>query len=86
MSTKKNEKKDMGCSVFNMDHVRQVAVMTNLNEAKKFALDLLNNSTANVTNKAKIKKIIESSRTIVNLATTMSNHLLAHPGEGLKVI
>ena len=85
MSNKKNEK-DMGCSVFNMDHVRQVAVMTNLNEAKKFALDLLNNSTANATNKAKIKKIIESSRTVLNLATTMSNHLLAHPGEGLKVI
>lgn len=86
MSDKKNEKKDMGCSVFNMDHVRQVAVMTNLNEAKKFALDLLNNSTANATNKAKIKKIIESSRTVVNLTTTMSDHLLAHPGEELKVI
>jgi hypothetical protein len=86
MSTKKNEKKDMGCSVFNMDHVRQVTAMNNLNEAKKFALDLVNNSTANATNKVKIKKIIESSRTVLNIATAMSNHMLAHPGEGLKVI
>jgi fructosamine-3-kinase len=48
--------KDMGHSVFNMDHVNQVAAMTNLAEAKKFALDILNNSTANTSNKAKIKK------------------------------
>ena len=78
--------KDMGHSVFNMDHVNQVAVMTNLAEAKKFALDILNNSTANASNKAKIKKVIESSRSVVNLAVAMSNHLLAHPGEGLKVV
>jgi hypothetical protein len=80
------DKKEMGCSVFNMDHVKQVAAMTNLAEAKKFALDLVNNSTANRNNKIKITKIIESSRTIVNLATAMSNHVLAHPSEGLKVI
>jgi hypothetical protein len=78
--------KDMGHSVFNMDHVNQVAAMANLAEAKKFALDILNNSTANASNKAKIKKVIESSRSVVNLAVAMSNHLLAHPGEGLKVV
>jgi hypothetical protein len=78
--------KDMGHSVFNMDHVNQVAAMTSLAEAKKFALDILNNSTANASNKTKIKKVIESSRSVVNLAVAMSNHLLAHPGEGLKVV
>ena len=78
--------KDMGHSDFNMDHVNQVAAMANLAEAKKFALDILNNSTANASNKAKIKKVIESSRSVVNLAVAMSNHLLAHPGEGLKVV
>jgi hypothetical protein len=86
MTAKTNEKKNMGCSVFNMDHVKQVVAMTNLAEAKKFALEILNNSTANCGNKIKIKKVIESSRTVTNLAMTMSNHMLAHPGEGLKVI
>lgn len=81
-----SNKKDMGSSVFSMDHVNQVATMTNLAEAKKFATNILENSTANAGNKAKIKKVIESSRTVLNLATAMSNHILAHPAEGLKVL
>lgn len=81
----KADKPNMGHSVFHMDHVNQVIKMPH-GEAKKMAHKLVDESTANASNKAKIKTMINSSKSSSHLAQGMSNHILAHPSEGLKTI
>lgn len=81
-----SDKPKKGQSVFTMDHVNQVAGMKNHGEAKQFAHGIVNNSTATDENKKKIRLAIERSRSPGHLAQTMANHVLAHPGEGLRVI
>lgn len=83
----KSEKKiDKGHSVFNMDHVNSVSEMKDLGEAKTFAHSLVDGSNAIPKNKLSIKKMINDSRSIKNLAIGMSNHILAHPSVGLRVV
>jgi hypothetical protein len=77
---------DMGSSVFKMEDVNHVLTIANLNDAKKFALDILEKSTANDQNKKKIKAMIVSSKTLNRLALAMSSCILAHPSNGLKVL
>lgn len=77
---------DKGHSVFNMDHVNKVVSMKDVGEAKKFAHDIVDSSNAIPRNKLSIKKMINDSRNIKSLALGMSNHILAHPSVGLKVI
>jgi hypothetical protein len=79
-------KKKMGSSVFKMDDVKHVLTISDINQAKQFATEILNNSTANHGNKERIAKVIQSSKTVASLAMAMSSHILAHPSEGLKVI
>ena len=69
-----------------MDHVRQVAGMTDHGAAKKMAHSVVDGSGATSQNKAKMKMMIDKSRTPAHLAQGMSNHILAHPSEGLKVV
>lgn len=77
---------DVGHSVFTMDHVNQVAVMKDHAAAKELAHGVVDSSSANPKNKMKIKAMIDSSKNPAHLAQGMSNHILAHPGEGLRVI
>jgi len=76
----------MGYSVFNMDHVNEVTKMKDHVAAKQRAHQILAGSTANAKNREKIKYMINSSRNTQHLARGMSNHILAHPAEGLKVV
>ena len=75
-----------GSSVFNMNHVHEVAGMKDHGAAKAHAHSIVDSSTANPKNKAQIKNMINSSKSPSHLAQGMSNHVLAHPSEGLKVI
>lgn len=75
-----------GSSVFTMDHVNQVAANKDHGEAKKFAHSVVDSSSANPKNKAKIKMMINNSRNSAHLAQGMTNFILAHPGEGLRVV
>lgn len=79
-------KVDMGHSVFMMDHVNQVAAMKDHAAAKELAHGVVDSSSANPKNKMKIKAMINSSKNPAHLAMGMSNHILAHPSEGLKVV
>jgi hypothetical protein len=80
------EKPSMGHSSFHMDHIKEVSGMKDHGEAKKFAHGVVDSSTANPKNKAKLKAMINGSRNVGHLAQGMSNHMLAHPSEGLKVL
>lgn len=76
----------MGHSVFTMDHVNNIVKMTDHAAAKKEAHKIVDASTANPTNRRRIKLMINQSRNVADLARGMSNHILAHPSEGLKVV
>ena len=73
-------------SVFTMEHVNHVASMKDHDGAKKYAHDILANSTANPKNRANIGTMIDRSKSSAHLAQGMSNHILAHPKEGLRVV
>jgi len=75
-----------GESVFNIGHVNEVAAMKDHSETKKLAHSLVDNSNAKPENKKKIKLMIDKSKSSAHLAQGMANHILAHPGEGLRVI
>lgn len=74
-----------GSSAFNMDHVREVSGMKDHAAAKAHAHKIVEASTANAGNKAKLKTMINGSKNVAHLAQGMSNHILAHPSENLKV-
>ncbi len=74
-----------GSSAFNMDHVREVSGMKDHAAAKAHAHKIVDASTANAGNKAKLKAMINGSKNVSHLAQGMSNHILAHPSENLKV-
>lgn len=76
----------MGHSSFNMDHVKHVSGLKDHVEAKKYAHGVVESSSANPKNKAKMKSMIDGSKHVAHLATGMTNHMLAHPSEGLKVL
>lgn len=78
---------ERGASVFTMDHVREIAATKDHDKAKSRAHAIVD-SDKNIrqVNRAKIKNMIDSSKGSAHLASGMSNHILAHPGEGLKVI
>lgn len=79
-------KVNMGHSSFTMDHVNEIANMKDHKAAKERAHSIVDKSTANPKNKAKMKMMINGSKNTNHLAQGMSNHVLAHPSEGLKVI
>lgn len=79
------ENPNMGHSAFNMQHVTEIAGMQDLSAAKAYAMKVVNESTANAGNKAKLKSMISKSRSIAGLAQGMTNYILAHPSENLKM-
>mgnify|MGYP003327342626 CR=1 FL=1 len=79
-------KLDRGHSVFIMDHVNEVSKMKDHAKAKEYAHKIVDSSNAQPHNKASIKNMIDKSRNVNDLARGMSNHILAHPSEGLRVV
>ena len=69
-----------------MDSVNEILAIADLDAAKKRALEILNASTANEKNRTNMTRMVRLSKSIKQLATGMTNHILAHPGENLKVI
>jgi hypothetical protein len=84
--TKAAPKLDSGHSVFTMDHVNEVSKMKDHGKAKEYAHGIVDSSSAQPHNKSSIKNMIDKSKSAQNLAFGMSNHVLAHPSEGLKVV
>ena len=84
-STKGPENPHMGHSAFNMDHVKHITTLPDHRTAKDFAHSVVDKSSANPKNKAKLKQMINSSKDARHLAHGMSNHILAHPSENLKI-
>ncbi len=70
--------------VFSMEDLKVYEAM-DLKDAKEAALAKLAASTANASNKKQIADVISKSRTVGGLLISLSNHILAHPSEGLKV-
>lgn len=72
-------------SIFTMEMVNQVVVMK-LPEAKALALEAIADSdSAKEITKTKARLAVNKARSTNALALTMSNWILAHPTEGLKV-
>lgn len=81
---KDEDGKPKGHSSFTMDHINAVVKMPH-HEAKKHAHAAVDSSSATPVNKKKMKMMVDSSKSSGHLAQGMSNFMLAHPGEGLKV-
>jgi hypothetical protein len=75
-----------GYSTFTMDHVKEIASMKDHSAAKKRAHEIIDGSSAKPANRAKMKMMVNGSRSSDHLAQGMSNFMLAHPGEGLAVV
>lgn len=71
-------------SVFDMSHVNEIAGLKDHGEAKKRAHSIVDSSSAKDETKKKIKGAIEGTKSIKDLASMMSNHILSH--SGLNVI
>jgi hypothetical protein len=71
-----------------MFDMNQVNAIINLDilSAQKAALEIVKASTATPRNKFKAEQAIRNSRSSRSVAMTMSNFILAHPSNGLKVI
>lgn len=80
------EKEIRGKSVFVMADVDKIVKM-DLEDAKSYIQKKLE-GTKNLTtqNKAKIMGVIRTATTPAKLGISISNFILAHPGEGLKAI
>jgi len=71
---------------FSMDDVNKVMTM-NISDAKVYVSEIVNDTiTATGKNKFKAKQLINKSNTVVQLATGMSNFILAHTDNRLGVI
>ena len=68
-------------SMFNSDHLNSVVTMPH-HEAKAHVHSVIDASTARPENKAKAKKMVDSSKSSKHLAMGMSNFLLASEGLG----
>jgi hypothetical protein len=87
IKTKENiMSKVMTPSVFCMEDVNSILKMS-INEAKLYVVEKIK-SRDNIKNegKAKIIHIVNTTRNILDLATRVSNFILAHPEHDLKVI
>jgi len=72
---------------FVMDDTHIVLAMPNLDAGKQFALDkVAAMPTARIKNIRSVTTAIERVRTLYQLSTLISNHVLKHTSEGLGVI
>lgn len=77
--------REIGQGFFNMNNVIEIQKM-NLIDAKNYLLDIVKASNARDNNITKIKLAIEKAKNLNNLSLTISNFILAHPSENLKLI
>ena len=75
-----------GHSTFHPEHLHAVMGAPSHADAKGVAHKAVDSSSANPMNKKKMKMMIEGSKSQKHLAQGMSNFMLAHPSEGLKVV
>jgi hypothetical protein len=85
-----NKSKELGASgmergFFNMGHVHEILGSANHDAAKEKARDLVNRSNATESNRKKAHLMINASKNQGHLAQGISNFILAHPSENLKV-
>lgn len=72
---------------FNMDVVNQVIKMTDLEAARSLAQKCIDDCKgATAKNVHSAGSAIKKAKSVTDLAMTLTNFLLAHPSENLKVI
>jgi hypothetical protein len=72
---------------FTMETVHAVMMETDLTKAKALALEAIRaQPDAKTENKSKAQIAIERATSVKALGITLTNFLLAHPSEGLKVL
>jgi len=75
---------------FTMDDVRQVMACPSIEAARRRALESVEAyqrlHSARPENLAKVRRVINTSRTVLQLGTALTNMVLAHPSENLKVV
>lgn len=79
-------KKDRGLGMFNMDNVKAVEKITDINKAKQFVIDITKNSGAKKENIEKAVKMINKARHVKDLMFGMINFMLSHEDPNNKVI
>lgn len=72
-------------SMFTMDDCNAIQKME-LEEAKIFLRSIVQESTANSNNTAKARSMIDRAFSVRKLMLGVSNFIMAHPSERLKVI
>lgn len=76
--------KDFGQGIFTMPFITKIAGLTDLETAKHYALQEIEDSPANFDNKTKAVKLVQSAKNIRAFVIAMSNFSLSH--QGLKTI
>lgn len=84
-------KKQINHGFFCQEDVNAVASLTNLDTAKKYAMNKISEFSAHhpgvhLDNISKAEKAVSSARSLNSLLFTLQNFVLAHPSEGLRVI
>lgn len=79
------EANERGTGMFSMDDATAVSKMTDVQAAKKFAMDIADNSKAAPENIRKAKAMIMKANTINKIVLGMGNFILAHIDPKLKV-
>jgi hypothetical protein len=72
--------------IFSVSHVHNALSANSHEEAKNAAKAAVNESSASDENKKKASAMINSSKNQRHLAQGISNFMLAHPSEGLRVV
>ena len=83
--------KKIAAGFFNMDDVTYVTTCKTLQSAQDYLWGKVNefqrdHVNVELTNVHKVSNMILKARSVNNLATDVSNFVLAHPSEGLKVL
>lgn len=79
-------KENRGLGMFNMDNVKAVEKMTDINKAKQFVIDIAKNSGAKKENIEKAVKMVNKARYVKDLMFGMTNFMLSHEDPNNKVI
>ncbi len=80
-------RKQINKGFFTMEDVNKISVMTNIQEAKQYALSRVTaQPNAHLENINKATTVINKAKNINQLVLSISNFVLAHTSEGLSVI
>lgn len=81
------EEKNINPGFFNMDLIKTVCNQTNIYTAKNLCYNAIESMPgASKENKLKARAVVDKAPTIQKLAITLTNFMLAHPSENLKVM